>query len=174
MSAVVLGDRMPLFTTGAFFTLSFQRFSLSSALNALLLTLLLWSAVLPAHLKKSTTGHWTELCTTTGFKTVWVSDQMRTPASDADQATSFAAGAMETAGTIEATHLPAHNGHAKPHCPWCLFSLPALAILVLCAFFTPRLSHIIPSVNAQPFRATTTLWHWACPRAPPKLHLSAI
>lgn len=174
MSAAALGDTMPLFITGAFFIVSLQRFSLSSALNALLLTLLLWSAVLPAHLKHNPAGHWTELCTTTGFKTVWVSDQTHMSSSAVDQATSLTTSAMEVAGTIEATDAPIHNGHAKPHCPWCLFSLPALAILVLCAFFTPRLSHIIRAVHAPFLRATTTLWHWACPRAPPTLPFQSI
>ncbi|WP_192879011.1 hypothetical protein [Ephemeroptericola cinctiostellae] len=125
-------------------------------------------------MKQNPAGHWTELCTTTGFKTVWVSDQAHTPASIAHQATSFATGAMEVAGTIEAIDAPIHNGHAKPHCPWCLFALPALAILVLCAFFTPSLSHILRTAYAPFFRATTTLWHWACPRAPPTLHPQAI
>ena len=152
--------------------MSFKRFSSPSALNTLLLTLLLWSAVWPAYLKQSPVGHWTELCTTAGFKNVWVNDQADALVySSANQTVASAAGEIEAVG---ATDAPIHSGHAKPHCPWCIFSLPALAILVLCAFFTPRFSHILPAVDAPPLRISTALWHWACPRAPPQSHLLAV
>ena len=139
------------------------RFSFASALNALLLTLLLWSAVLPAHLTQSAAaGRWVELCTSVGSKTLWISDSTSAAPRSADPA----------ADAFKST--PPHDEHTQPHCPWCLFALPALTLLVLCAFFIPRLSHELRAAPPRRIRSSTSLWRWACPRAPPSLKCFAL
>lgn len=120
-----------------------------------LLTLLV-AVLAPARfVDASRVGHWDSLCTEKGFERVWV-------VSDRNAASTVADG----------DDVGAH-AHGGVHCPWCLFSLPALTVLFVLGFVHFRLSHVLRAAAVPLLRGVMVRWLWACPRAPPVFSFSS-
>lgn len=131
-----------------------KRLSFQQTLLSLILSLLFWSALFPAHFSHSQKGRVIELCTRIGMQQVWVDDSR-------DSMPWVAAAPSGTAAA------PLTSEHGEPHCAWCVMSVPSLVFFALLLFFTPRLRHIIATPRTAPLRLRSTLWRFSCPRAPP-------
>lgn len=119
------------------------------------LSLMIASAMLPAHFSRASSGRWVDVCTQKGVAQVWHSDAPQGPSI---KGSATAAPALKD-GLLHPPHQPA--------CPWCLFSLPALSLLLAFWFLFVAL-RLIPTPHFPAHRSLMLHhWRWPDPRAPP-------
>lgn len=119
------------------------------------LSLMIASAMLPAHFSRTSSGHWVDVCTEKGVAHVWRSDAPQAPSI---KGSAIAAPALND-GLLHTPH--------QPVCPWCLFSLPALSLLFAFWFLFTAFRQT-PTPHFPAHRSFMLHhWRWPDPRAPP-------
>ncbi|AXF84909.1 hypothetical protein DTO96_100625 [Ephemeroptericola cinctiostellae] len=124
------------------------------ALSVFFLLLMISSSLLPAHFSRRSSGHWVDVCTQQGVTHVWHSDS--------PQASTTKGSAITAPALNDGLHT-----QWSFDCPWCLFSLPALSLLIAFWFFMAALRQ--PLTPQCPVRQSFMPhhWRWPDPRAPP-------